>query len=921
MPRTSDHDSVSLLQKTAALRDTGRRRSAQPLLALLLCLVSAGALLLAPATAQAGAPQDQAGAPASSPAPPDHPEQGAAPATPPSPSPASPPAASPAPAPAPAASSPHATAPPKLTKKQQKEAIAKLPEKYRDWLVAVEVLITPVEKSAFLVLDKDYQRDAFIQHFWEAREAASGQRGEFQHNFEARVAEARERFGKELVDERARVFLLNGPPAAEVATHCSTILWPVDVWYYPGSDRTNEEFIIVFYQHWGAGPYRVWDPSSGLGELLADTNREERSLNAIANGCRDGDKVAGAIAWVSAQGMHYASLQAAFESKPKAPHTEWVNSFRSYSTDLPAGVELLPAKLAVSFPGHAGNRTALQGTVTLPAAAAGQVKLADRRSYDLLLTGEVLQGSHLFENFRYKFDFPLAAAETNLPLVFQRLLRPGEYTLVVKLEDLNSPRMFRAAQKVVVPQVDEALPPPPPSDPESARIFKEANDAMLNGANAVKIIAPRGELQTGMLRFDTLVSGQIDKVTFALDHKPLLTKRKPPYSVELDLGSLPRPHHLTATAYDAAGQEVANDDLLVNSAGQRFRVHLVEPQRGKRYEKSLLVRADTEVPDGELIDHVEIYLDEALVATLYQPPYTQPVALAKNQALSYVRAVAYTADGNSTEDLVFINAPGEIEQLNVQYVELYTSVLDRGLRPVAGLAQKDFTVLEDGHRQEVTRFERVTDLPIHAAVVLDTSASMEKALDTSRDAALQFLQQAIRPKDRAAIITFNDHPNIVVKFANDLTTLAGGLAGLKAERGTALWDTIIFTLYYFNGVKGQRAALLLSDGRDEGSRFSFEEALEYTRRSGVTLFTIGLGDDVDKRKLTKISEETGGRAFYVKSAAELPAIYKTIQEELRSQYLIAYQSTNTSLDGNFRTVEVKVDRSGLEVKTLHGYYP
>jgi len=206
-------------------------------------------------------------------------------------------------------------------------------------------------------------------------------------------------------------------------------------------------------------------------------------------------------------------------------------------------------------------------------------------------------------------------------------------------------------------------------------------------------------------------------------------------------------------------------------------------------------------------------------------------------------------------------------------------------------------------------------------VVLDSSGSMEKALPQARDAALGFLRDTVKPKDRAAVITFNDHPNIGVKFSNDLDTLAGGLAGLKAERGTSLWDTIIFTLFYFNGVKGQRAILLLTDGRDENSRFGFDDALDDARRSGVTIYTIGLGDDIDKRKLTKLSEETGGRAFFIKSAAELTAIYAKIQEDLRSQYLVAYQSTNTSPETNFRTVDVKVDRSGVEVKTLHGYYP
>jgi Ca-activated chloride channel family protein len=287
-----------------------------------------------------------------------------------------------------------------------------------------------------------------------------------------------------------------------------------------------------------------------------------------------------------------------------------------------------------------------------------------------------------------------------------------------------------------------------------------------------------------------------------------------------------------------------------------------------------------------------------------------------------VRAVAYTDDDASTEDLVFVNSTdSNVEQLNVQYVELYTAVLDHAGHPALGLSEKDFSITEDGAKQTITRFEPVVDLPIHTAVVLDSSASMEKSIGDARDAALGFLRDTIQPKDRAAVITFNDHPNIGVKFSNDLTALAGGLAGLKAERGTSLWDTIIFTLFYFNGVKGQRAILLLTDGRDEGSRFTFEDALEDVRRSGVTIYTIGLGQDIEKHKLSKISEETGGRAFFIKSAAELPAIYATIQQDLRSQYLIAYQSNNNSADNVFRTVDVKVDRSGLEAKTLHGYYP
>jgi Ca-activated chloride channel family protein len=319
---------------------------------------------------------------------------------------------------------------------------------------------------------------------------------------------------------------------------------------------------------------------------------------------------------------------------------------------------------------------------------------------------------------------------------------------------------------------------------------------------------------------------------------------------------------------------------------------------------------------------VELYLNETRVATLYQPPYVHPIVLPAGEPLAYVRAVAYLADGSSTESVVFVNAPEYLEQVNVDLVELYTTVLDRAGRPVtAGLAARDFAVTEDGARQRILRCERVTDLPIHAAVALDVSASMEKSLEQAQAAAFQFLQGTVRPKDRAAVITFNDHPALAVRFTNDLAALAGGLAGLKAERGTALYDSLIFAFYNFNGVKGRRAILLLSDGRDEGSRFTFEEALEFARRAGVTVYAIGLGEDVDKRKLARIAEETGGRAFFPREAGELSGIYAAIAEELRSQYLIAYQSATTRTDPGFRAVDLAVKKSGLEAKTIRGYYP
>ncbi|HVR96741.1 MAG TPA: VWA domain-containing protein, partial [Thermoanaerobaculia bacterium] len=650
------------------------------------------------------------------------------------------------------------------------------------------------------------------------------------------------------------------------------------------------------------------------------------------DGCPDGDRIARAIAWVLAQGAQgYSILQARFESKPEPPKGEWLATFESYSTDVPEGAALLTADFDIAYPGRHQARTVLQAMVNVLASSAGVAQLADHRSYNFSLNGELIQNGELFDSFRYKFDFPItptpgetAAAESKLPLVFQRYVRPGEYKVVLKLEDLNSQKVFRAERSLTVPEMDAAAPLPPPSTPEeieSARLLAEANAAISRGETTLKIIPPRGELQTGMLRFDTLTTGDIAKVTFSMDGKPVLTKKKPPFSVELDMGQLPRPRKLTAAAYDVAGAELATDQIMVNAAGHRFRVNLVEPQKGKHYESSLLARAETDVPDGESIEHVEFYLNETLVATLYQPPFVQPIVLPKGNSIGYVRAVAYLPDGNQTEDLVFINSPDpEYEELEIEFVELYTSAVDRNGRPVQSLEQKDVTILEDGVKQDIVRFEKVTDLPIHTAVAIDISASMTDSLEKARDAALQFFQERVEPRDRAALVTFNDRPTLNVKFTNNKTTLAGGLAGLKAERGTALYDTVIFSLYYFTGIKGQRALLLVSDGKDENSRFTYEDAVDYARRAGVTIYTIGLSEEVDRKKLTKLAEETGGRAFFLESAAELSGIYTTIEEELRSKYLIAYQSSNTT-GTEFRTVDLKVAQPGVEAKTIRGYYP
>ena len=155
---------------------------------------------------------------------------------------------------------------------------------------------------------------------------------------------------------------------------------------------------------------------------------------------------------------------------------------------------------------------------------------------------------------------------------------------------------------------------------------------------------------------------------------------------------------------------------------------------------------------------------------------------------------------------------------------------------------------------------------------------------------------------------------MAVGLTNDLAALTEGFDGLMADDETALWDSVIFSLYYLGGAAGQRAVLLLSDGDDRTSGFRFDDALECARRSGVALYVIGidLPSGESRDRLSRLAVETGGRSFGVKTMDELPAAYAAIERDLRSRYRITYQSSNTKPGEAFRAVRVQVDKPGVE---------
>ncbi|HVR96742.1 MAG TPA: GWxTD domain-containing protein, partial [Thermoanaerobaculia bacterium] len=559
---------------------------------------------------------------------------------------------------------------------------AELSAKHRAWLDEVALLISPKEREAFLSLHRDYQRDAFIRRFWEMRDPfPKTARNELQERWEERVRLARERFGG-LAGDRARMLLLNGDPPEVFKASCIELLVPLEIWSYPGTDRIRDPFSLVFIQGQGIGGYRLWYPSEGLHSLLAVGARMNPTADygsAIAQVCTRGEDLASRIG----EALDWAQIESRIQVVPR-PSEEWLSTFTSYSTDLPADAKPLPARLDVSFPARYGSRTVVQGLVSVPREAAAVEKLADQSVYSFVIDGEVLREDELFEHFRYRFTLPSTQAKPEssptLPIVFQRYLRPGVYNLVLKIEDTAGKSFFREQRQIEVPAVQGtaalSAAAAPAASTAAGAALAEANADVGSDENTIRILPPPPGLLTGKVRLEAMTTGEgIARVRFELNGKPVLTKGKPPYSVELSLGDQPRFHRLTARALGADGSELADDELLLNVGPHRFSVRLVEPQQGKAYRESLRAQAQIEVPEGETLGRVEFYLNDDLVATLFQPPFVQPILLPPGpQEMTYVRTVAYLADGNSTEDLAVVNMPGDFgEQIKVQFVELFTT--------------------------------------------------------------------------------------------------------------------------------------------------------------------------------------------------------------------------------------------------------
>jgi VWFA-related protein len=292
----------------------------------------------------------------------------------------------------------------------------------------------------------------------------------------------------------------------------------------------------------------------------------------------------------------------------------------------------------------------------------------------------------------------------------------------------------------------------------------------------------------------------------------------------------------------------------------------------------------------------------------------------------------------------------EVVKVETNLTSIFFTAADKNKRFIGNIKADDIRVLEDGQPQQVFTFQQNLDLPLSIAILIDTSASEERTLPDEKAAARTFLQDVLRPsKDEGAVVSFTGEITLEQGFTGNIERLrraiervefvppSGYVGGGVVVNGTppisgtnqslagstAIWDAIWATseeLLSESAEHTRRAIILLTDGEDTSSRMKLHNAVERAQKSDSLVYAIGIGDrysfSVNEGALRKISEQTGGRAYFPRNERELREAFVQVQRDLREQYLVAYAPSNKARDGSYRHIEIQIVNPELRKESL-----
>jgi len=336
----------------------------------------------------------------------------------------------------------------------------------------------------------------------------------------------------------------------------------------------------------------------------------------------------------------------------------------------------------------------------------------------------------------------------------------------------------------------------------------------------------------------------------------------------------------------------------------------------------------------------------SMVAAAQTPPAPASNAPSSNASSSTASSSNDQSQDQSVETL----------KVNVEIVQLFFNVKDKHGALIPSLTKDNFDVFEDGKAQTIKYFKAESDLPLTLGILIDSSGSQQRVLDMEKEVGASFLENIIRPKDEAFVLSFDVDVDLLQDFTNSISRLrhalyeakintggvgcSGGPIGPQGPipcsssgpRGTLLYDAVYLASHdVLSHEVGRKAMILLTDGEDQGSRLKIKDAIEAAQKADAICYVILIADrgfygfggfgysgDTEMKKLT---QETGGRVIDVGNKPDkLRKAFDEISNELRSQYNIGYTPTNTARDGSFRKVEIKSKPAEYKIQARSGYY-
>ena len=800
------------------------------------------------------------------------------------------------------------------------------------------LLLTPEQRTDLRGLNPE-ARARFIQEFLDRDPIPETPANELREGVERRRRLALQEFTSPS-DVRARILFLNGPPKERQLIDCGQVFKPLEIWTYPGGigpdGKPVDRQLVVYLPNKGEA-WRLWLPSDAKRAMYTpqmeywlqqweELRGKIRAVRFDKQNCKETEKVdeatgvPGLTGALPGYGSRVKPKDASSFLAPPRDLARWAREAAATKLEQ-AAPRLEIASLDLRFPEKEEQRIVTRALISIGPGAGFQVAEGKKPEVALIVEGIVEQEGRPFEEFRMRFRLPEPKEGAPAVLAVDRSLRPRQaFVLRLKVTDETSGAQASLSRAFRVPS--EPKPEPMPEGVAAGNLVPET---VVKGPDTLLLIPPPADVVLGLWRAETIVTGdRIKKVVFLVDGKPQLTRTGAPYTAEVRLEQYPTEQIVRVEGYDDKGALLASDEVILNLQRGSLAVRIAAPAKGTKVNGPTLAKAEVVIPDGHRIETVEFKVNDQTVHTLVKPPWEATVTPPANVDLVYLTVVATLEDGSKAEAVRYLKAPEYVEEVEVNLVELYVAVTDRAGSLVRDLRQEEFEALEGGKPQEIAKFELVQNLPLSIGILLDTSGSMASSLIETQKAASEFLESTMTPRDRAFAVSFSRRPRLEMPPTDDVGAVVKALSDLQAVGDTALHDALVHSLYYFRGLTGQRALVLLSDGDDNASYVQYKDALEYARRSGVAIYVIGLNlsafETGLRGKLGELAQATGGRSFWASKPEELAPIYKQIEAELRSRYLVAYNSTETGGKAGFREVEVKVKRPGLKARTARGYY-